>query len=92
MKDMPTALPDGLVISAFLPREDARDVLIAGEVTRIADLRRGAVVGTAALRRKAQLLYHRPDLQIVTLRGNVDTRLAKRDAARSRRRCWRSPA
>jgi hydroxymethylbilane synthase len=78
MKDMPTAQPPGLVISAFLPREDARDVLIAGDVTRIADLRRGAVVGTAALRRKAQLLYRRPDLQIVTLRGNVDTRLAKR--------------
>jgi len=78
MKDMPTAQPPGLVISAFLPREDARDVLIAGDVTRIADLRQGAVVGTAALRRKAQLLYRRPDLQIVTLRGNVDTRLAKR--------------
>jgi hydroxymethylbilane synthase len=79
MKDMPTAQPTGLVISAFLPREDARDVLIAGDVTRIADLKQGAVVGTAALRRKAQLLYHRPDLQIVTLRGNVDTRLAKRE-------------
>ncbi|MBN9091352.1 MAG: hydroxymethylbilane synthase [Reyranella sp.] len=79
MKDMPTAQPAGLVISAFLPREDARDVLIAGDVTRIADLRQGAIVGTAALRRKAQLLYHRPDLQIVTLRGNVDTRLAKRE-------------
>jgi hydroxymethylbilane synthase len=79
MKDMPTAQPAGLVVSAFLPREDARDVLIAGEVKRIADLRQGAVVGTAALRRKAQLLYRRPDLQIVTLRGNVDTRLAKRE-------------
>src|SRR3954470_7489306 len=79
MKDMPTAQPDGLVISAFLPREDARDVLIAGDARRIADLRKGAVVGTAALRRKAQLLYHRPDLKIVTLRGNVDTRLAKRE-------------
>jgi hydroxymethylbilane synthase len=79
MKDMPTAQPPGLVIAAFLPREDARDVLIAGDVTRIADLRQGAVVGTAALRRKAQLLYRRPDLTIVTLRGNVDTRLAKRE-------------
>ena len=79
MKDMPTAQPAGLVIAAFLPREDARDVLIAGDVTRIADLRNGAVVGTAALRRKAQLLYRRPDLKIVTLRGNVDTRLAKRE-------------
>jgi hydroxymethylbilane synthase len=79
MKDMPTAQPAGLVIAAFLPREDARDVLIAGDVTRIADLRQGAIVGTAALRRKAQLLFHRPDLRIVTLRGNVDTRLAKRE-------------
>ena len=78
MKDMPTAQPAGLVISAFLPREDARDVLIAGDVTRIADLKKGAIVGTSALRRRAQLLYHRPDLQIVNLRGNVDTRLAKR--------------
>jgi hydroxymethylbilane synthase len=80
MKDMPVAQPDRLVISAFLPREDARDALIAGEVKRIADLRRGAVVGTSALRRRAQLLHRRPDLQIVNLRGNVDTRLAKREA------------
>jgi hydroxymethylbilane synthase len=80
MKDMPTAQPAGLAIAAFLPREDARDVLIAGDVRRIADLKRGAIVGTSALRRRAQLLHHRPDLQIVDLRGNVDTRLAKRDA------------
>jgi hydroxymethylbilane synthase len=79
MKDMPTTQPAGLVISAFLPREDARDVLIAGDITRIADLRNGAIVGTSALRRRAQLLYRRPDLQIVNLRGNVDTRLAKRE-------------
>lgn len=80
MKDMPTAQPSGLSIAAFLPREDARDVLIAGDVQRIADLRQGAVVGTSALRRRAQLLHRRPDLQIVNLRGNVDTRLAKRAA------------
>lgn len=80
MKDMPTAQPEGLAISAFLPRADARDVLIAGDVTRIADLKQGAVIGTAALRRKAQLLHRRPDLRIVNFRGNVDTRLAKRAA------------
>jgi hydroxymethylbilane synthase len=80
MKDMPTLQPPGLEIAAFLPREDARDVLIAGEVRRIADLRRGAIVGTSALRRRAQLLHLRPDLEIVNLRGNVDTRLAKREA------------
>jgi hydroxymethylbilane synthase len=80
MKDMPVLQPAGLEIVAFLPREDARDVLIAGETRRIADLKRGAVVGTSALRRKAQLLHLRPDLEIVNLRGNVDTRLAKREA------------
>ncbi|OFX01519.1 MAG: hydroxymethylbilane synthase [Alphaproteobacteria bacterium RIFCSPHIGHO2_12_FULL_66_14] len=80
MKDMPTAQPPGLAISAFLPREDARDVLIAGEVTRIPDLPKGAIVGTSALRRKALLLHQRPDLEVVTLRGNVETRLAKREA------------
>jgi hydroxymethylbilane synthase len=80
MKDMPTVQPPRLVIAAFLPREDARDVLIAGEIRRIADLKRGAIVGTSALRRRAQLLHRRPDLQIVNLRGNVDTRLAKREA------------
>jgi hydroxymethylbilane synthase len=80
MKDMPTAQPPGLVITAFLAREDARDVLIAGDVRRIADLRQGALVGTSALRRSAQLLHRRPDLRIVNLRGNVETRLAKREA------------
>jgi hydroxymethylbilane synthase len=80
MKDMPTAQPAGLAIVAFLPREDARDVLIAGETKRIAELKKGAVVGTSALRRRAQLLHLRPDLEIVNLRGNVDTRLAKREA------------
>ncbi len=80
MKDMPTAQPAGLTIAAFLASEDARDVLIAGDVKRIADLAQGAVVGTSALRRRAQLLHRRPDLKIVTLRGNVDTRLRKREA------------
>jgi hydroxymethylbilane synthase len=80
MKDMPTAQPPGLAISAFLPREDTRDVLIAGDITRIEDLPKGAIVGTSALRRRALLLHKRPDLEIVTLRGNVETRLAKREA------------
>src|SRR5512139_1726970 len=64
MKDMPTAQPAGLSIAAFLPREDTRDVLIAGATTRIADLAPGAIVGTSALRRRAQLLHRRPDLAI----------------------------
>jgi hydroxymethylbilane synthase len=80
MKDMPTVLPDGLTISAVLPRADPRDALIAKGPKRIADLPRGAVVGTASLRRAAQLAAVRPDLVIVPLRGNVQTRLRKLDA------------
>jgi hydroxymethylbilane synthase len=80
MKDMPTWLPDGLAIGAMLPREDARDALFAKAGTRIAELPWGAIVGTASLRRQAQLLALRPDLKVVPLRGNVETRLRKLDA------------
>jgi hydroxymethylbilane synthase len=76
MKDMPTFLPDGLVIECLLPREDPRDALIGG-AARIADLPHGAIVGTSSLRRQAQLLAYRPDLRVTNLRGNVDTRLRK---------------
>ncbi len=76
-KDMPTWLPDGLCIGAILPRVDPRDALIAREVTRLADLPAGAVVGTASLRRQAQILHLRPDVTVLTLRGNVGTRLDK---------------
>src|SRR5215510_11773259 len=77
MKDMQTWLPPGLAIGAMLPREDARDALFAKTGTRIAELPRGAVVGTASLRRQAQLLALRPDLRIISLRGNVEMRLRK---------------
>ena len=77
MKDVPTWLPDGLVIDCLLPREDPRDVLIATAGTSIATLPRGAVVGSASLRRAAQVKALRPDLSIVPLRGNVETRIAK---------------
>ena len=77
MKDMPTWLPDGLVIEWLLPREDPRDVLIAEGARRIADLPSGAVIGTSSLRRQAQILAARPDLRVVNLRGNVETRLRK---------------
>jgi hydroxymethylbilane synthase len=80
MKDVPTFLPAGLVIAATLPRADPRDALIANGTRRIADLPTGAVVGTASLRRAAQLLAARPDLKVVPLRGNVGTRLAKVEA------------
>ena len=78
MKDVPTWLPDGLGIVTILEREDPRDALIAARgAKQIADLPQGAVVGTASLRRGAQLLARRPDIKIVPLRGNVETRLAK---------------
>ncbi len=76
-KDMPTALPGGLVLSAFLPREDARDAFIGRTAKTLRELRPGAVVGTASLRRQALLKHLRPDLSIVPLRGNVETRLRK---------------
>jgi len=79
MKDMPTQLPAGLVMAAYLPREDVRDVLLAVRPVPLAGLPRGATVGTASLRRKAFLLARRPDLQVVTFRGNVQTRLRKLD-------------
>ena len=76
-KDMPTILPDGLMLAGFLEREDVRDALIAPGITSFAELPQGAVVGTAALRRQAQVKHLRPDLQTVLFRGNVETRLRK---------------
>jgi hydroxymethylbilane synthase len=76
-KDMETILPTGLAIACCLPREDPRDALVSSAARRIAELAPGAVVGTASVRRKAQLLHARPDLAIVPLRGNVGTRLRK---------------
>ncbi len=78
-KDLPTVLPDGLVLTACLPREDARDAFISRKAASLAALPQGAVVGTVSLRRQAMLLRKRPDLRIVTLRGNVETRLRKID-------------
>ena len=77
MKDLPTWLPDGLVIGAVLPRGDPHDVLIARAPTTIAGLPQGALIGTASVRRRAQLLARRPDLRVVNFRGNVETRLRK---------------
>ena len=75
MKDLPTALPAGIALACILPREDPRDVLFgAGS---IAALPQGAVVGTASLRRSAQVRHARPDVRIAPLRGNVKTRLRK---------------
>lgn len=77
MKDMPTQLPDGLIMAAYLPREDPRDALLAARPCDLADLPQGAVVGTSSLRRKALLLARRPDLKVIEFRGNVQTRMAK---------------
>ncbi|HXV73318.1 MAG TPA: hydroxymethylbilane synthase, partial [Sphingomonadales bacterium] len=76
-KDLPAALPEGLVLAAFLKREDARDAFVSRRFRRLRDLPEGARVGTSSLRREAQLLTVRPDLKIVPLRGNVGTRLEK---------------
>jgi hydroxymethylbilane synthase len=82
MKDVPTALGQGLIISAVPEREDARDAFIANKVQTLAELPPGSLVGTGSIRRQAQLLALRPDLKIVDIRGNVDTRLKKlRDGA-----------
>ncbi len=76
-KDMATTLPDGLVLAAFLPREDARDAFIGREVKRLTDLPQGATIGSSSLRRQAQIKHLRPDLNVVMFRGNVQTRLRK---------------
>jgi hydroxymethylbilane synthase len=78
-KDMPTLLPDGLAITAVLPREDPRDVFISRRAATLRALPAGAVVGTASLRRQALVKRLRPDLGVVSFRGNVQTRLRKLD-------------
>ncbi len=80
MKDVPMHLPDGLQIPVVCTREDPRDAFISNHGVAFAELPVGARVGTASLRRRCQLLYLRPDLQVANLRGNVNTRLAKLDA------------
>ena len=74
-KDVPGALPDGLTLVGAPPAEDARDALVG--MGPVADLPERARIGTSSVRRRSQLLAHRPDLDVVPLRGNVDTRLAK---------------
>jgi hydroxymethylbilane synthase len=77
MKDVPTLFPDGLHLSAMTEREDPRDALISRNGKRFTDLPRGARIGTSSLRRQSQLKHARPDLTIVPLRGNLDTRLRR---------------
>ena len=77
MKDMPVEQPGGLVLETYLPREDVRDAFISFGASGLSDLDQGATVGTSSLRRKAQLLARRPDLNVVEFRGNVQTRMKK---------------
>ncbi len=77
MKDVPAELPKGLILTAYPKREDPRDALVSLGHLALAELPRAARLGTSSLRRAAQVLFRRPDLQIVPLRGNVDTRLKK---------------
>lgn len=77
VKDVPTWLPEGIILAAFLPREDPRDALISRDAPSLAALPAGSVVGTASLRRQAQVIWRRPDLRVIPFRGNVETRLAK---------------
>jgi hydroxymethylbilane synthase len=79
-KDMPTILPKGLVLAACLEREDPRDVFISRKARSLAELPRGATLGTASLRRQAIAKRARPDLSVMPLRGNVETRLRKLEA------------
>lgn len=82
LKDVPTRLPEGLRLAAVTRRADPRDVLLCrpGIGASLAELPPGARIGTSSLRRRSQLLAHRPDLEVVDLRGNLNTRLAKLDA------------
>ncbi|MBZ6075733.1 hydroxymethylbilane synthase [Microvirga puerhi] len=76
-KDLPTALPEGIVIAGYLPREDVRDAFISLHARNLQDLPEGAVVGSASLRRQAEIRRLRPDVKVTLLRGNVETRLAR---------------
>ncbi|HEX5999873.1 MAG TPA: hydroxymethylbilane synthase [Hyphomicrobiaceae bacterium] len=80
MKDMPTELPPDLALAVFLPRQDVRDAFLSPKAPSLAALPQGAVVATSSLRRQAQVRHLRPDLTVVSIRGNVDTRLRKLSA------------
>jgi hydroxymethylbilane synthase len=80
LKDLETWLPAGLVIACVLPRDDPRDAFLSTKAASLAALPNGARIGTASLRRQAQLLRRRPDLTILPIRGNVNTRMRKLDS------------
>ncbi len=80
VKDLPTVLPDGIALACLLPRGDVRDAFLSNRAGRLSEMPAGAVIGTASLRRQAQVLHLRPDLKVVPLRGNVATRLGRLEA------------
>ena len=79
-KDMPTVLPEGLGLTTYLPREDVRDAFISPKAKTLLELPHGAVVGSSSLRRQAMIKRLRPDISVVMVRGNVETRLRKLEA------------
>lgn len=79
MKDVPSEMPPGFTLAAMLPRADPRDAFVSSRYKSFASLPQGARIGTSSLRRQSQLKHARPDLELITLRGNVDTRLRKLD-------------
>jgi hydroxymethylbilane synthase len=82
LKDMPAEIPAGLMLGAVPPREDCRDAFISSRYANLAEIPAGGRIGTGSLRRRVQLLHRRPDLEIVAIRGNVDTRLKKMETLR----------
>jgi hydroxymethylbilane synthase len=80
LKDMPAEVPEGLMLGAVPPREECRDAFISARYANLAEIPAGGRVGTGSLRRRVQVLHRRPDLEVVPLRGNVDTRLKKMEA------------
>jgi hydroxymethylbilane synthase len=83
LKDVPTHMPADMAIDHFMPRGDARDAFISNKAISLDELPEGAVVGTSSVRRQAVILNRRPDLKVVTFRGNVDTRLEKLNAGQA---------
>ena len=77
MKDVPTQLPPGTILPCYLPREETNDVFISEKYSSLSELPDGAVIGSASLRRQAQLMAMNPSFKVINFRGNVQTRLRK---------------
>ena len=91
LKDMPAEVPEGLSLGAVPPREECRDAFISSRYANLAEIPPGGRVGTGSLRRRVQVLHRRPDLEVVPLRGNVDTRLKKMESLGWTHSSWPRP-